>query len=327
MVEQIYRQPDIYQVQVDLPQNPLKYLNSYIIKGKTRNLVIDTGFNRQECHNSLWQGLQELHLDFSKTDLFLTHLHSDHTGLVGDFVKAGCKIYMGEIDYNYMQDSADGKIWDATVARFCEEGMPSDVADSQMTNQARIHRADPHFPAHLVHDGDILHLADQDFQVIHAPGHTKGLCCLYLPEPEIFFTSDHILFDITPNITVWYNLKHALKVYLDSLDKVRNIPVKLALPGHRKGDTAIAFRVDAIKKHHAARLEEALYIVKSHPGLTGYEIASHMSWSMRGKKWKEFPPTQKWFAMGEALSHLEYLLDEGKIKRCEENNKFVYEIS
>ena len=50
-------------------------------------LVIDTGFNRQECREALWAGIRELKLDMSATVLFLTHYHEDHIGLVWDFVE------------------------------------------------------------------------------------------------------------------------------------------------------------------------------------------------------------------------------------------------
>lgn len=85
MIQKVYACPDIYEIRVELPDNPLQYLNSYVIKGKTRNLVIDTGFNRPACRASLCAGLHALDIDLQKTDLFLTHLHADHTGLVGLF--------------------------------------------------------------------------------------------------------------------------------------------------------------------------------------------------------------------------------------------------
>ena len=34
----------LYRIEVPLPNSPLKELNSYIIKGDDRNLIIDTGF-------------------------------------------------------------------------------------------------------------------------------------------------------------------------------------------------------------------------------------------------------------------------------------------
>ena len=50
-----------------------------------------------------------------------------------------------------------------------------------------------------------------------------------------------------------------------------------------------------------------------------YDIAGYMKWSMRGRNWDEFPMTQKWFAVGETIAHLDYLLAEGKIQRREKD--------
>jgi glyoxylase-like metal-dependent hydrolase (beta-lactamase superfamily II) len=292
-----------------------------------RNLVIDTGFNRPECRQALCQGLKNLDVPLSCTDLFITHLHADHSGLVQLFNQAGCNIYMNDMEYRYLCDSADGSIWHAVEENFMREGMPSAIISQQFSNHARAYSPDPHFPNHAVHDGDVLHLADTDLHVIHTPGHTKGLCCLYLPKEEIFFTSDHILFDITPNIQIWYHMRDSLEKYLHSLDKVRFLPVKLALPGHRKGSTAIADRIAAIKVHHRNRLAEIEMIINRFPNSTAYEIASSMTWSMRGKAWKEFPPTQKWFAMGETLAHLEYLMHHERVLRYETKGVFRYVLS
>ena len=41
--------PNIYSIPVPLPNNPLKELNAYLIKGPDRSLLIDTGFNLPEC--------------------------------------------------------------------------------------------------------------------------------------------------------------------------------------------------------------------------------------------------------------------------------------
>lgn len=326
MIHQLYHHPDIYEIHVDLPNNPLQYLNSYVIKGKTRNLVIDTGFNRPECHQALCQGLCELDIDLQKTDLFLTHLHADHTGLVGLFADAGCPVYMHPLDYNYLKDSETGSTWRFTEEKFMREGMPEEDIKNQFSNQARKYSPKINFPLHPVVDGDVVHLADEDFHIIHTPGHTMGICCLYLPNEEIFFTTDHILFDISPNIQVWPGMKDSLAQYLKSLDKVKDLPVKLALPGHRHNRTSIKERIDELKAHHAKRLEEIMTIVTERPNTTAFDIAQHMTWSMRGKKWPEFPPTQKWFAMGEALAHIEYLVSTGKLSRTERDGLRRYNV-
>jgi len=44
MVEVIF--PDIHRIEVPVHGNPLNAVNSYVIKGGNRNLIIDMGLNR-----------------------------------------------------------------------------------------------------------------------------------------------------------------------------------------------------------------------------------------------------------------------------------------
>ena len=46
VVEQV--KENIYRLGVTLPQNPLSELNSYLIRGGERDLLIDTGFRRPQ---------------------------------------------------------------------------------------------------------------------------------------------------------------------------------------------------------------------------------------------------------------------------------------
>ena len=74
---------DLYRIEIPLPNSPLKALNAYLIKGAKRCLLIDTGMNREECLKPMLSSLRSLHVDLKKTDFFITHLHADHSGLVG----------------------------------------------------------------------------------------------------------------------------------------------------------------------------------------------------------------------------------------------------
>ena len=60
--------------------------------------------------------------------------------------------------------------------------------------------------------------------------------------------------------------------------------------------------------HHKIRLEDTIDILAKKQNLTAYQIASFMKWSMRGKCWEDFPITQRWFAVGETMAHLDYLI-------------------
>ena len=79
MIEEIV--PDLYRIEIPLPGNPLKSLNSYLIRTPERFLIVDTGMNRDECFHEMQAGLEMLSVDLYKTDFFITHLHSDHLGL------------------------------------------------------------------------------------------------------------------------------------------------------------------------------------------------------------------------------------------------------
>ncbi|HJE92968.1 MAG TPA: MBL fold metallo-hydrolase, partial [Anaerotignum lactatifermentans] len=104
MLTKIYENPAVYRVDVPLPDNPLKNLNCYVIQDSGETLIIDTGFNRKECLDALLEGLAELDADWEKTNLFLTHLHADHTGLAPTLMKdKPGKMYMSRVDYAVLE--------------------------------------------------------------------------------------------------------------------------------------------------------------------------------------------------------------------------------
>lgn len=50
-----------------------------------------------------------------------------------------------------------------------------------------------------------------------------------------------------------------------------------------------------------------------------------MTWRIKAKNWADFPPSQKGFAFGETLAHLDTLLASGAIERiCGENGIVTY---
>ena len=152
MIEQLWGSPDIFRILVPLPENPLKGLNVYVLRTKEQALVIDTGFRREECRKALWDGISELGLDLSKTSLFLTHLHSDHTGLVWDFVNKGIPVYMSKREISY-QKRLEKTAFETLFPRFRREGFPDELLKRQVTeNQGSAYSARPGYPVNPVED-------------------------------------------------------------------------------------------------------------------------------------------------------------------------------
>lgn len=331
MLELLYKKPEIYRMLIPLPENPLKTLNSYLIKLENRNLLIDTGFNRPECHEALIENLKELNVDMEKTDIFLTHLHSDHTGLINKIAHKNSKVYIGKIDYEYMFENLEGFNWEESEKRFASEGFPYEIIERlRDTNQAKIFAPDGMFESILVEDGYKFNVDKLEFTVILTSGHTPGHTCLYLEKEKLLFSGDHILFDITPNITSWLRVKDSLRNYIESLEKIKKLEITKTFPGHRATSDDVYSRIDEIIEHHKSRLTDTLEVIKNKSakeGLTAYEIASFMKWNMRGKSWTEFPDNQKWFAVGETLSHLDYLFNENKIEKFKDNDMYKYKLT
>ena len=123
MLQKIYEEPSIFQIDVPLPDNPLRNLNCYVVQDGGETLIIDTGFNRPECREALLAGLAELGANWEKTNLFLTHLHSDHTGLAPTLMedKPG-KIYISATDHRILWEHMKGARWQETDELFHREG-------------------------------------------------------------------------------------------------------------------------------------------------------------------------------------------------------------
>ncbi|WP_326975183.1 MBL fold metallo-hydrolase [Caproicibacter sp. BJN0012] len=308
----------IYRIPVNLPRNSLRVLNSYFIRGRgdERNLLIDTGFNMDECRSDLRDGLRELNADVSKTDLYLTHMHSDHSGLAADFGAAGAHILMGKTDYSLQQNYRHDKTWRECFPEYVGLGASDEEMEAIMASTPAWKYISPPFRAELLQDGDSLFYGGYQFTCISTPGHTPGHLCLYNAANRLMFLGDHVLFDITPNITCWPGVEDSLGDYLESLRKIAAYDVRIPLPGHRTTrGMSMAARVEQLLAHHEKRLEETHSILVRRPQQTCYETASQMSWKIRAKSWADFPPAQKMFALGEAKSHLDYLVHKGKA-RC-----------
>ncbi|MFP4038025.1 MAG: MBL fold metallo-hydrolase, partial [Desulfobacteraceae bacterium] len=166
-------------------------------------------------------------------------------------------------------------------------------------------------------------VGDYSLKCIETPGHTRGHICLYEPDRKILIAGDHVLVDITPNITSWSDEGNPLKQYMSSLDKVYELDVDLVLPGHRRVFRNHRERIEQLKHHHQERLDEVVSILENGQR-TAYQVASQMSWDMTYDSWDVFPLPQKWFALGEALSHLRYLEEEGQVQNQARDGVVVY---
>ncbi|MCL1890024.1 MAG: MBL fold metallo-hydrolase [Desulfovibrionaceae bacterium] len=307
--------PDFFRLETPLPGSPLKAVNVYLVRGE-RHLLIDNGFNHPLTEQSLLADLRALKADFGRMDFLLTHLHSDHNGLISKLLSRapGAKVLMGRKDGEpYQGWLADKTAWKRGIfQRFIQYGFPEEERGEIRHPGLEGAPDGPFFPDFL-EDGDRLSYGPYTFTVVETPGHTPGQITLYEASRRFYISGDHILGDITPNITAWGGVEDSLGDYLRSLDKVGSLPIERSFPGHRRMIPDTAGRIGELKRHHAVRLEEVLDILRRHGQLDVYQVARRMTWAMRGKNWDEYPLGQKPFAAGEAKSHLDHLKCQGQV--------------
>jgi len=322
MIEEILA--NLYKIEIPLPNSPLKALNSYVIKNSERNLVIDTGWNQEECMNAMQTGLRKLGVDIRKTDFFITHLHADHFGLVSNLITDTTRIYFNQPDADRFKS---GFPWDDLVNFARLNGYPeNELRAIRQTHPGFKFRANEDLVFYILKEGDTINIGDYVFKCVETPGHTWGHMCLHEPIKKILVARDHILNDITPNIQLWSDEWNPLKEYLASLDKVYEIDIELVLPGHRGIFENCKERIEELKKHHERRLDEIISILgKSNKN--AFQVASQMSWDIICDSWDLFPVSQKWFATGEAISHLKYLEGIGKIQAEMRGRERVYSLN
>lgn len=310
--------PGIHQIQIPLPNNPLKILNSYWIEGTDRStqkgssLLIDTGFNHPEALLAVETALETLNVDREHMDLLATHLHSDHSGQLSLLRRDNSICYASTIDGKLINHMTQESYWTKFQGLYTLLGLDGDhIGYKEHPGYKYCPKTPLDFK--FLTDGDLLAYGRFEFKVVEVPGHTPGQIVLFEENEGILISADHILDQITPNISFWgYEHGDSLGAYFASLDKVRKLNAKIALPSHRNIIENVNGRIDQLVAHHEERLSEVLDIIKkSKTALCSRAVAKDMHWEVRVKDFEAFPSPQKWFASAEAMAHLVHLETRG----------------
>lgn len=138
--------------------------NCYIVEDEEskETMVIDPGGEAEKIIDML----DTLGIDKLKY-IYLTHCHGDHFGAILEVkAKKGGKVLIH-------RDDAEG-LYNPAISLTYYIGMD----DIELEADSR------------VDEGDIIHLGNLEFKVIHTPGHTKGGTCLYCKEEGLLFSGD-----------------------------------------------------------------------------------------------------------------------------------------
>lgn len=300
---------NIYRIVLPLPNNPLRFTNTYLIKGD-RSLLIDTAFNNEHCLDVLLSKLNDLNIDLNKLDVFITHLHSDHSALCQKLKEENSNIrcFISKEDGEIVNSATKNEYWITMTKMYQGFGFPiNDFTKKMDTHLGWEYHMNKPVQFEYVGDSEKLHYGDYTLKTIKTPGHSPAHMCLHLESEQILFAGDHLLTDITPVIAPEFEFHNPLRHYLESLELTKDLAVSRVLVGHRNEITNIKAKSEELINHHKTRLLEIQKIHNIHGKLNAYETARYMKWDLKYDSFDDFPEIQKWFACGEAQSHIVYL--------------------
>lgn len=309
------KQLGIERVTIELPFR-LNHVNCFLAKNSDGYVVIDTGLHRDHT-KKVWQ---EVLRNKKVKNIIVTHLHPDHSGYAGQLQKeTNANVLMTKADRNSMD-----KIWsDQAIPKVREDferaAVPEETIQGILNVIQTFRTHTNPFPNvnYYLEEGDKLEIGNGMYEVIRTPGHSAGLIVLYNKEANALLATDHILPHITPNISYWfYGEVNPLQSYENSLQKMKQYEAEFVIPSHGDPFYDANKRIDEIWNHHIERLEETLDYIKD--GATVYEVCE-----------KLFPQQltfhEQQFAIGETISHLEYLRAKGECSRDLLNKQWIYE--
>lgn len=139
--------------------------NCYIIQDENtkETMVIDPGGNPEKVIEML--DILEAKVKY----LYLTHCHGDHIGGVTELKqRCGGKILIQREDSKGLND------------KYINLSGIIDIPEIELEADS------------IVDDGDLIHLGNLEFKIIHTPGHTKGGSCVYCEKEKCLFSGDTI---------------------------------------------------------------------------------------------------------------------------------------
>lgn len=324
----------VYWLRMPLPF-ALDHINLWLledeIEGQKGWTLVDTGIARPEV-KAIWEQLEQQALQgLPILRVVVTHMHPDHVGLAGWLCERWqCPLYMSLTDYALASlwatptaHSAQmgGTGGEAAAAHFARHGLTDSAALEQIAQRGSYY-ADmvgaPPVRFNRLIEGGQLEINGHSWRCISGYGHAPEHIALYCADLQLLISGDMVLPTISTNVSVFAYEPEAnpLQLYLESLDAYLVLPEQtLVLPSHGRPFKGLHTRIQQLKTHHDARLEDTRLACSQPTGCNAAELLPILFK-------RKLDMHQLSFAMGEAIAHLHMLYFKGQLKR--ELNNEIY---
>jgi len=285
----------------------LNHVNVYLVRERDGWLLVDSGIETNACFDALSEGLAAHGIRIEDIrSIVLTHMHPDHIGLASRLIElSGARLIMHRAELQHLRAIMAGgpDVIDEGLQRAgVPEGLQRHVriAIGMLRNSLQALEPDS-----ILDGGETIDTGDEIYEVIWTPGHSPGHICIYARNGKLLFSGDHILTDITPNIS-WQPGRDTLDDFLESLRKLEPYDIDLILPSHGDPfDGHRAWIADTLR-HHEERTNAIARLLEEKPQ-TAHDLVAGI-WPGR------FGPFHHYFAVFEVLAHLEHMHRNGTVQ-------------
>jgi len=319
--------PDfVHQITLPTPF-PVGPVHVYLLEGEPLTLL-DAGPRTPEALQKLEEGLKGL--GYSVSDLqriIVSHAHPDHYGLAATLAEtSGAAVLAHPRCASQLHGQAErgGSLqWYAGLLR--RAGMP-------LTVQLRVAGGFRHLNRHsgpvqvtdLLREGDTIRMGDALWQVLHTPGHSADLICLYQSEARLLLGSDHLIGHISSNAIIeppdqkGADRRRPLVEYWASLQRVSEMDIGLVLAGHGQ----------PIDDHRALIEKRFAFYQKRLQSIRGaLRDGPQTVWAIVEQLFPRLGGIDTFLAVSEILGHLDAMEDTGEVRVVTEDGEWRYKLA
>ena len=309
--------PGVLWLRMPLPF-ALNHVNLWLIEERDGYALVDCGYG-DATTRAIWQ--RHFTTTLARAPIrriVATHCHPDHLGnaawLAAHF---GCTVAMSQAEFlaAHAMIGQQASFGQADVrALFARHGMDAEHLAALEARGNAYHRGVPEAPHAFTRliGGDDLALGRWRWRVIAGYGHSPEHAALATAEGGLLISGDMLLPRISTNVAVWPGEPDADPVarFLASLRAFAALPADtLVLPSHGPPFRGIDARVTRLAEHHAQRLDEL------HRALVAARAPRSAQDVIPVLFRRELDLQQRFFAMGEAIAHLNHLWHDGRATR------------
>ena len=296
----------------------LDHINLWLLAERDGWTVVDCGYG-DATTRAIWEThfVQALG-NRPVARIIATHFHPDHLGNACWLMERfGCPVMMTSAEFLTAHAVLDQRAPYAhadTCALFAAHGMSSDLVAALVARGNNYRRGVPGVPDHftsLLHGDDVV-AGGSPWRIICGHGHSPEHASLHSAARGLLISGDMLLPRISTNVSTAAAEPDGdpLARFLDSIAVLAVLPPEtLVLPSHGMPFRGMALRVAQLQAHHADRLAELQDVVDA--ATTEVSAAEVLPVLFR----RELDLQQRFFAMGEAIAHLNHLWHGGRIKR------------